>query len=189
MTLRFSFAALLVCALPVLGCDGKKADKPGPKSAVDLTSAKLGPAPNDIPKGGDQGPGLQTGGLNVSGEIARLCGLTQVQAASTVAPRFEFDSAAVGEDDKALLAQVAKCLTEGALKGRSVKLTGRADPRGEDEYNMSLGEHRADAVRRYMHDLGVQTERMRATSRGELDATGRDEDGWAHDRRVDMDLL
>ncbi len=83
---------------------------------------------------------------------------------------------------------LARCLSQGALKGRGLELTGRADPRGEPEYNMSLGESRADSVRRYLHDLGVQAERLRATSRGEIDATGTDESGWAYDRRVDIDL-
>ena len=53
---------------------------------------------------------------------------------------------------------------------------------------MSLGESRAESVRRYLHDLGVQAERLRATSRGEIDATGTDEGSWARDRRVDIDL-
>ncbi len=53
---------------------------------------------------------------------------------------------------------------------------------------MTLGESRADTVRRYMQDLGVAREGLRATSRGELDATGTNEDGWAKDRRVDLDV-
>jgi peptidoglycan-associated lipoprotein len=187
MTPRLPFVVLAICALPLLGCE-KKADLPGAQSPSNLTSAKLGPAANDIPTSGQAAPGVQTGGLNVSGEIARLCGLKPTQAAST-APKFDFDSSAIGDDDKTLLAAIAKCLSEGALRGRNVKLTGRADPRGEAEYNMTLGEHRADAVKRYMHDLGVQSERMSSTSRGKLDATGKDEDGWAQDRRVDIDLM
>jgi peptidoglycan-associated lipoprotein len=79
-------------------------------------------------------------------------------------------------------------MSEGALKGKAVALVGRADARGEMEYNMSLGEARADSVRRYLHDLGVQHERVSATSRGEMDAMGKDETGYALDRRVDIDL-
>ncbi len=120
----------------------------------------------------------------MSDEIARLCGLPQQDSAAS----FDYDSNAIGDQDRAVLSALARCLSEGALKGRGVALTGRADPRGEPEYNMSLGESRADSVRRYMHDLGVQAERLRATSRGELDANGTDEAGWARDRRVDIDL-
>ena len=128
--------------------------------------------------------GLETPSLHVSDELARLCALPKQE----YAPNFEFDSNAIGDEDRVVLSALAHCLSEGALKGRGLALTGRADARGEPEYNMSLGESRADSVRRYLHDLGVQGERLRASSRGEIDATGSDENGWAHDRRVDIDL-
>lgn len=102
---------------------------------------------------------------------------------------FDFDSTALQEEDRQLLAQVAKCLTDGALRGKNVSLVGRADARGESEYNMTLGESRAFSVHRYMIDLGVGKERMKATSRGEMDATGTDEEGWRKDRRVDIELV
>src|SRR5262249_7814785 len=128
---------------------------------------------------------VQTAGLHVSDAIARACGLPQMETQAS----FDFDSAAIGDDDKTLLLAVARCLTEGALQGKNVSLVGRADSRGEDEYNMSLGGTRAEAVRKYLHDLGVQRERLGATSRGEIDATGTDETGWARDRRVDIELM
>ena len=53
---------------------------------------------------------------------------------------------------------------------------------------MTLGDHRADTVRRYLGGLGVDTKRIAETSRGELDATGTDETGWRQDRRVDIAL-
>ncbi len=128
---------------------------------------------------------IETPGLRVSEEIARACALPE----SKYAASFDFDSTAIGDQDRTVLGAIAKCLSDGPLKGRDLSLTGRADPRGEPEYNMSLGESRADSVRRYLHDLGVQAERLRATSRGELDANGTDESSWAHDRRVDIDLV
>jgi peptidoglycan-associated lipoprotein len=101
---------------------------------------------------------------------------------------FDFDSATLAEQDRMVLADVAKCFSEGPMRGQSMSLIGRADPRGEDEYNMALGETRADTVERYLRDLGVARERVSATSRGKIDAMGRDEDGWAKDRRVDIEL-
>jgi peptidoglycan-associated lipoprotein len=101
---------------------------------------------------------------------------------------FDFDSTAIAEQDRSLLTEVARCFSEGPLRGQGLALTGRADPRGEDEYNMALGESRADSVRRYLRDLGVSPQKVQATSRGEIDATGQDEAGWALDRRVDIEL-
>jgi peptidoglycan-associated lipoprotein len=173
-------------ALAAVACaDNKAATKPPQAPTTTATGVPATPSAAPAPAASAAGPGIVTQNLHVSDEIARLCNLPQTQ----VAPSFEFDSAAIGEQDRTVLAALAKCLSDGALKGRDLELTGRADARGEEEYNMTLGESRADSVRRYMHDLGVQQERLRATSRGELDATGADEAGWARDRRVDIDLI
>ncbi|WP_394841490.1 OmpA family protein [Pendulispora brunnea] len=126
-----------------------------------------------------------TSGLRVSDEIAKACSLPQ----NAYAPKFDFDSTAIPPDDRDALATIARCLIDGGLRGRHVTLVGRADRRGETEYNMSLGESRADAVLRYMHNLGVGRDRVKASSRGELDATGNDEESYALDRRVDIELV
>jgi peptidoglycan-associated lipoprotein len=70
-----------------------------------------------------------------------------------------------------------------------VKLVGRADPRGTQEYNMALGARRSSSVMSYLTALGVPSTQMRETSRGALDATGSDQAAWQADRRVDVDIL
>jgi peptidoglycan-associated lipoprotein len=102
------------------------------------------------------------------------------------APKFDFASTELFPEDRKVLEQVARCVTLGPLKGHALRLVGRADPRGEVEYNMTLGDHRADAVRRYLTRLGVDDKRVTETSRGKLDATGTDEASWRRDRRVDV---
>jgi peptidoglycan-associated lipoprotein len=122
--------------------------------------------------------------VKVSDELARLC---KIQFANVDrSPKFDFDEASLVPEDRAVLEQVAKCVTEGPMKGRKLGLVGRADPRGDSEYNMILGEQRADSVRVYLARLGVAEEKMLLTSRGELDSEGKDEDGWKSDRRVDI---
>jgi peptidoglycan-associated lipoprotein len=125
-------------------------------------------------------------GLNVSDEIAEACAI-HFDAVDN-APKFDFDKSDLRPDERALLDQVAKCATTGPLKGRALVLVGRADSRGEVEYNFVLGESRADSVRSYLTELGVAPARLDATSRGELDATGTDEASWQLDRRVDIAL-
>jgi peptidoglycan-associated lipoprotein len=185
----FSFP-LLAVSLVALGCnspgmtprakDASKEAKKAPVGQTETTSAML-------PLKELEGPGTQTAGLSVSETITKACGIAP-RADGKTTPNFEYDSAALGQEDRKLLGEVARCLSEGALRGRSVTLIGRADPRGEPEYNFTLGGSRADTVHRYMVDLGVGREHLVATSRGELDATGKDEAGWAHDRRVDVEL-
>jgi len=67
-------------------------------------------------------------------------------------------------------------------------LTGHCDPRGEQEFNMSLGDNRAEAVKVFLVGLGVSADKIRTSSRGELDASGMDEAGWLNDRRVDIEV-
>lgn len=124
--------------------------------------------------------------VNVDDAILKACNLKF--ANTEEAPKFDFDSEQLSDGEKAILEQVAKCLTTGPLKGRAVDLVGRADPRGETEYNMTLGAKRARAAHTFLSGLGVANDKLFDTSRGELDATGTDEQGWRKDRRVDVKL-
>ncbi len=125
--------------------------------------------------------------VTVSEDIARACGLHFDNVDQ--APKFDFDQAALLPEDQSVLDQVAKCVTAGPLHGRSLRLIGRADPRGEVEYNFALGETRSAVVKRFLSSHGVSDGRISTTSRGKLDATGTDEDSWrTQGRRVDLEL-
>jgi peptidoglycan-associated lipoprotein len=122
----------------------------------------------------------------VSDDIVRTC---QLHFSNTdQAPKFDYDQSGLLPEDASVLDQVAECVTNGPLKGRAVRLIGRADPRGEVEYNFALGESRATTVKRFLSGHGVDGHRISTTSRGKLDATGTDEDSWRRDRRVDIVL-
>ena len=131
-------------------------------------------------------PPTLTPNLRLSSEIIEACkiNLGNIEAA----PKFDFDQSNVMPEDTSVLSQVARCVADGPLKGRVLRLTGRADSRGTDEYNMALGERRAFATGQYLRNLGVSPVQVHETSRGELDASGKDEAGWQRDRRVDIDL-
>ncbi len=125
-------------------------------------------------------------GVNLSDELLKACKIRPESASH--APKFDFDDADLLPEDRDVLEQVARCVTTGPLKGRSLALVGRCDPRGETEYNMVLGDYRAESVHDYLAKLGVAEDAMARTSRGELDAEGKDEQGWRTDRRVDVSL-
>jgi outer membrane protein OmpA-like peptidoglycan-associated protein len=130
-------------------------------------------------------PHTKLHGIALSDDIRKICRIEETEQS----PRFEYDSSDLTGLDRTVLSQVARCLTTGPLRGQAVQLIGRADPRGETEYNMTLGEMRAGGVHKYLVGLGVPPSQMTPTSRGELDATGTDEEGWELDRRVDMRLV
>jgi outer membrane protein OmpA-like peptidoglycan-associated protein len=81
-----------------------------------------------------------SGNVQVSIDILNACGLSGANA------YFPFDSAHLERQDIGPLNAIAVCFTAGKLKGRSMKLVGHADPRGAPDYNMPLGQARADAV-------------------------------------------
>jgi peptidoglycan-associated lipoprotein len=173
MTTKLILAVSLVVAA-VAACGH---DEPPPKVATaPPPSATVTSAPKPVQKKDPE--------INLSKEIMDTCNITVPDRT----PKFDFDSSDLSSAEKEILDQVGKCLTTGPLKGRSIKLVGRADPRGEQEYNMELGENRAHSVKRYLGGLGVEDKRMGLTSRGALDATGTDEEGWRKDRRVDITM-
>lgn len=164
---------MVVLTLAAAGCSSEKPAAHPQQAGITTTTTNAAATPH---------PASQ--GVAISDDIAKACRI-DVNNVQT-APKFDFDQSALPGDDRDVLNQVAKCLTTGPLKGRAVKLVGRADSRGEPEYNLGLGEHRADSVRSYLTQLGVENRRIAETSRGELDATGHDEASWRLDRRVDV---
>ena len=122
--------------------------------------------------------------LSVSGDLAALCQL-KIDAAKA-SPKFDYDKAELLPEDRAILEQIATCVTTGPGKGKALSLTGRADPRGTEEYNLGLGSRRSASVSGYLEKLGVGTPQLAVTTRGALEATGTDEAGWQKDRRVDV---
>jgi peptidoglycan-associated lipoprotein len=71
-----------------------------------------------------------------------------------------------------------------------VTVAGHCDERGSDEYNVALGERRAEAVKRYLVDLGIPSSRIRAVSFGESRPAmrGDGDAAWSRNRRAEMSL-
>lgn len=178
----FICAVSLSLSLGLLACGPDKPASKTPDEVKTNPTTDTASAPKDA--GAVAFKPLKDPALNVSDDIQRACNLQD----PGISPKFDYDSADVSDAEKNLLGQIARCLTTGPLKGRSVMLTGRADARGEQEYNMSLGHNRAQRVRGFLASQGLGEDKMFETSRGALDAMGTDETGYAKDRRVDIEL-
>jgi peptidoglycan-associated lipoprotein len=96
---------------------------------------------------------------------------------------FDYDSSTLDQSSRDKLGAAAACIKQRGLK--AVHLTGLTDPRGTEEYNLALGDRRAQAAKKYLEGLGMDTS-MSASSMGEELATGSDEATWSRDRRVDF---
>lgn len=152
--------------------------------------------------------------LAVCGLLA-ACSSTPEKAADAVAPKAAAPAAVSGETDAQKIDRIVKALASksiyfdydnysvkpeysAALKqdyelmnsapSLAVRLEGNADERGSTEYNLALGQKRAEAVRHALVLLGVPEARLEAVSYGKekLRATCHEEKCWAEDRRVDF---
>jgi peptidoglycan-associated lipoprotein len=177
-TIVLALASALACAA---GCSKEQKAKTTPAGPTEGTAAaqEARPAPSI------QADQPVSPSLAVSADIAAACG---IKAPATPTPTFEYDKDELTPPDRAVLETLGTCLTTGALKGKTVLLIGRADPRGTEEYNMGLGSRRAHSVGQYLGRLGVAQAQLAVTTRGSLDAAGTDEAGWKQDRRVDIQL-
>jgi len=102
---------------------------------------------------------------------------------------FNFDSAALSDESRSILSKNADLLIKQSSV--NIRIEGNSDERGSDEYNLALGERRAQAARDYLVNLGIQPERISVISYGEekpVDA-GHDEAAWAKNRRDEFVIV
>lgn len=102
---------------------------------------------------------------------------------------FGFDDASLTEEGRNLVELHAKYLA--ANPSQNIVLEGHADERGTREYNIALGQQRAETVRRMMMLYGVSSSQVRVLSYGEEKPAvfGHDEQSWALNRRVEVRYL
>lgn len=176
----FPFAFIAVAcafALVSLGCSADP--RPAPKMAEAMNGSAA------AVNGGATSPAASSSnGSSVHVDDAIVAACSDIPVA-----HFAFDSSSLGAQAESALDALVRCFTTGKLRGRAMRLTGLADPRGELDYNLGLGQRRAGSVARYLGEKGLERGRVQTTSRGALDATGTDEEGWARDRRVDVTLI
>ena len=99
---------------------------------------------------------------------------------------YPFDVAVVQDADKPVVEAHAKYLSEHA--NRNVRLEGNCDERGSNEYNLGLGQRRADGVKKMLELGGAKAGQTESVSYGEEKpkASGHNETAWAQNRRTDL---
>ena len=98
---------------------------------------------------------------------------------------FGLDRAAVSAAERPKLDAAIKWLKDNPEK--SLVLVGHCDWRGTAEYNLGLGDRRANSVKRYLESLGADAKRLETLSKGSTDSKqGGSESEWQKDRRVDF---
>lgn len=174
---------ILSCLILASGCRGRK--KQAPTTAADLpvtsTVAVPDPAPAPEPEPDMAAPAPAPdpldGDLESVNEYLRRQGLLGDAY-------FDYDRAELSEDAREQLAKNARFLTENPRF--ALTLEGHCDERGTDEYNLALGERRAQSARSYMVSLGVPASRLTTLSYGEERPVCGDteESCWRQNRRA-----
>ncbi len=190
-TARRSIASLSVlAAAAVLAACGSttKLDQPAPVATAAGSGATSGTA-------GGAGAGATAGGTPQSqvatvdlasraAPTAPADGMVALPTQRTV--YFDFDSFAVRPEFAAMVEGHAKFLTFN--RDKRIAIEGHTDERGSREYNLALGQKRAEAVLRALVLLGAQEGQIEAVSFGEERpaATGSSEEAWAQNRRAEV---
>lgn len=102
---------------------------------------------------------------------------------------YPFDVYVVQDADKPTVQAHAKYLSE--RPDRKVRLEGNADERGSNEYNLALGQRRADGVKKMLEVGGAKASQLESVSYGEEKprASGHDEASWSQNRRTDLNYM
>jgi peptidoglycan-associated lipoprotein len=179
------FTSLLVCALALTfaatGC------KRNPTSLTRLPGQPTGGVPDPGPGGGlSNVPGPDsTDGVPLPTDIGDIINdYTHDRAALEMhTVHFDYDSAAIRSNERANVQAVADYMKSAA--GKVLLIEGHCDERGTDQYNYSLGERRALAVRLALIALGADGNRITTLSYGrdKKVASGNDEASHARNRR------
>jgi peptidoglycan-associated lipoprotein len=148
-------------------------------------------ASTSAPVSSTPAPGVQTGGVATvdmdqrQGTAQGALGPSSQLAAQRVI-YFDFDSSDIRNEYVDVIAAHGKFLASNATV--RVRLEGHTDERGSREYNIGLGERRAQAVKRALMLQGVQESQITTVSYGEERpaALGNDEAAWSKNRRVEI---
>jgi peptidoglycan-associated lipoprotein len=162
-------ALSLVMTAGMTGC--KKKPRSGDLGGMSGMDPALGPL---------DGVGYPAGSMNPDD--------LQIAASQFDVVYFAYDSSQISGSERPKLEQVADYLR--ANPGLGLIVEGHCDERGSSEYNLALGERRAQAVRAYLIGLGIPADVIRTVSYGEEQPAsfGHDEASWSKNRRASFSL-
>ena len=180
----------LIFVLPLLGCLSGCAGKViNPTPDETIVGSATGSRPNWVVPG-DYSDYGSSHGTDLGGLTLRDVDATQGDRIEGIVPAvyFDYDQYFVRPNERAKINQAAEHLL--ANPSDNLVLEGRCDHRGTTEYNLALGDRRANSVMKYLIQLGVDGERISTLSRGDLDATeGASEEQMQQDRRADFVIV
>lgn len=165
---------LALLALSAAGCHKAK-----PETAPQPTGTTTPPPPTPVPPPPPPAPSGDAAAATTRRLAAELANVIH----------FDYDQDVIKPEDKPVLDNKAEILK--ANPAVRIRISGHADERGSDEYNLVLGNQRALAAKRYLESKGVDGGRIDVTSFGEehpVDPAS-NEAAWAKNRRGEFEII
>jgi peptidoglycan-associated lipoprotein len=161
-------------------CGGKpKPEQPAPEPTP-------APAPAPAPAPVDDSDARRRAAEEAARKAAEVANAVKADLAAMI--NFDYDQAVIRQNDQGTLDRKAGIL--GANPNVKIQISGHADERGSDEYNLALGNRRAAAAKRYLENKGIDASRMDVVSYGEERPLnpGHDETAYAQNRRDEFTI-
>jgi peptidoglycan-associated lipoprotein len=177
-----SLLMLLTATAFAVACGGRSApEEPAPEPTTPAPAPTPAPEPVD-----DSAERERLERERMDREAAERARAVTADLAAMI--NFDYDQATVRSADQGTLDRKAAILV--ANPGVKVRISGHADERGSDEYNLALGNRRAAAAKRYLENKGVDGSRIEVVSYGEERPLnpGSDETAYAQNRRDEFEV-
>ena len=174
---------IIASAAFILGGCSKKPKRPDPAATVigPNTGGNVNLAPTEVAPTADLNSQLAPRDPNVIETDDMIKGLLG-------AVYFDFDKSNIKEPERAKIQAAKDYLAKNPT--HRILFEGHCDWRGTDEYNLSLGDRRATAAKKYLISLGVAADKVEANSKGSLEASKNADDAtMAKDRRAEIIVL
>ncbi len=183
MIRRTAVAISIGLALAVTACHKNPPADPGVKPVSSTEAPPPAAVPTSSPNTGNTGNNGGNGGPTIE---EAFNGRVRSMAERI---HFDYNEATVRTDDNARLDGKSALLKQFPML--RIRITGHADERGSDEYNIALGKRRAEAAKDYLVRGGIDASRIETASLGRevpVDP-GHDEAAWAQNRRDEFDII
>jgi peptidoglycan-associated lipoprotein len=174
-----AFAVAAAAAVLLAACSSTPVEQPKPMASAAAAPPSAAPArstpPPAVAAATPRANGGQPAHLDAASELLRQHSVY-----------FEFDDASIGDSFRSVVERHGRYLSEHA--GVRMVVQGNTDERGSSEYNLALGQRRAQAVKTALALYGAKDAQVEAVSYGEEKpaSAGHDEQAWRQNRRADL---
>jgi peptidoglycan-associated lipoprotein len=177
--MRFFNLTMIGAAVALVSACASQPEPEAPGPVVEAPATTNRTAPTTTPAPTNPGP--------AAGSRADF--VSKVGGEDATRVYFEYDSYALDDADRAVLARHAQWLKQ--YPSVRVQIEGNADERGTEEYNMALGARRADAAASYLVSLGIDAGRVSTVSYGKTRPIdpGSNEGAWSRNRNAHTNLV